>query len=177
VVIPRELRLGKHVSHWLPVFLVVLGIPSSRASAQGIGEVALYGGWAKGSGGGLPASFMTGASLAFVRGSFSLGPELHFSTGGDRKLVAWGGVARLNFGAGSLRPYLVGGLGSYSWKQLNAVTITAFSGSIGAGVVLGDPKGPVAFQAELRRHDKLQNIGTTGSLGLFSATAGVRFHW
>jgi hypothetical protein len=162
----------------LPFVFLLLGLVSTGARGQGVGEVTLHGGMARGDGsGGLPTRVTTGGSLAFTRGSFALGPELQFSSGSGRRLVAWGGVARFTLASGSVRPYLVGGLGSYSWKQTNAATLTAFSGSLGAGIMLGDPGGHVTYQAELRVHDKLQNVGAPGSFRLIGATLGIRYRW
>lgn len=149
-----------------------------RAEAQAIGEATLNGGFARGLGSdGLPGSVFLSGSFAFVRGPFSLGPEVQYAHGDGRSLVEWGGIARWRLKTGRVRPYLLAGIGSYHWKRTNFVTASVFGASFGAGAVVGDPSRHTAVQGELRIHENLQNIVTPGSLRLVSIAVGIRFQW
>ena len=156
--------------------LMVVGLGASRLAAQRIGELALHGGFASGLSGGQPASAMVAGSFSFVRSRFSLGPELMYAVGGNRHIIAWGGVARLALGRGAIQPYLVGGLGSYNWEAANRVNTGLFSGSIGVGVLVGR-SATTRPQLEARFHDNLQNIDNPGPWRLLSLTAGLRLAW
>lgn len=158
------------------VVLAIVGLGTSRLAAQQIGELALHGGIVSGLSGGLPASVMAAGSFSFVKSRFSLGPELMYAAGDDRHVIAWGGVARFMLGTGPVRPYLVGGLGSYNWEDKNRVNTGLFSGSIGAGVLIGR-SATARLQLEARWHDNLQNIDNRGPWRLLSLTAGLRLGW
>jgi hypothetical protein len=144
--------------------------------AQQIGELALHGGIASGLSGGMPASVMIAGSFSFVKSRFSFGPEVMYAAGGNRHVIAWGGVARFKLVNGALRPYLVGGLGSYNWEAENRVNTGLFSGSVGAGVLIGH-SATRQMQIEARWHDNLQNIDNPGPWRLLSITAGLRLGW
>ncbi|MEP7326136.1 MAG: hypothetical protein ABI836_09330 [Gemmatimonadota bacterium] len=168
----------KTASRCLLLALVLGSGAIARAEGQGIGEATLNGGFARGIGpDAQPSSVFLGGSFALVRGWFSLGPEVQYAQGGGRTLIEWGGVSRFRLSGGRVRPFLVAGLGSYNWKRTSFVTASVLGASFGAGVVLGDPRRHIALQGEMRFHDNLQNIGTPGSLQLFSVSVGARFQW
>lgn len=155
---------------------MALLLGATPLAAQQIGELALEGGIASGLSGGMPASVMVAGSFSFVKSRFSLGPELMYAAADSRHVIAWGGVVRYSLGSGSLRPYLVAGLGSYNWEAVNRVNTGLFSGSIGAGVLIGH-SATTRLQIEARWHDNLQNIGNPGPWRLLSLTAGLRVGW
>jgi hypothetical protein len=57
------------------------------------------------------------AGLSFVRGSLSMGPEAMLLRGSDRRMYQLGGVARLGFAKGIVRPFVVVGGGVYGWDR------------------------------------------------------------
>jgi hypothetical protein len=128
------------------------------------------------------------ASFAFVYRSLSAGPEAFKLFGGDRRVSSLGGVLRLSARSGVLRPHVVVGGGRYTWdlRQAGAPGLPPFwgadvgprfSGSLGAGITMGDPLARFGFTAEARAHRILQGEDFEEGRALYTVMAGVRVAW
>jgi hypothetical protein len=133
-----------------------------------------------------------GASLSFVSGGISAGPEAVVLHGSDRKMFAVGGVARLGFAGGTLRPYLLIGAGVYTWNHKAALPpgfgspgqpngpmwlgdVTQWAGNAGGGVVVGRER--VSLTMEVRGHKSLKGDAWAGSRGALGFSVGGRLSW
>ncbi len=159
-------------------FLSILtGFTPRVLAAQRIGEFTVSGGASQGAeSGGLGTRAALASSFAFVRSSFSLGPEVLFIPG-TPKVYGFNAAARFRLGRSDARPYLVGSLGGYSWRQPQFVSTNLFTGSLGAGLRLGGEAGRERFTLEARYHDNLQRIQSPGRWALFTLLGGLRFGW
>jgi hypothetical protein len=138
------------------------------------GELRVAGGLARGSASSLSTAPAGTASLSFLAGAFSLGPEVLYLPG-DPQVWGLGMVTRVRIHRSGLRPYLVGGLSGNYWTGL--VSAGLFSGSFGAGVVLNGQANPMVT-VEARYYDKLQRIATEdGNWAFVTLTVGIRFGW
>lgn len=188
------------------LWLVVLAVTGAPASAQGvIGEVRMLGtaAWAPGAAaasgpaGGFPlpeGRTLAGASagLSFVSGDVSAGPEALVLRGSDRKVFAVGGVARIGFARGAVRPYLLLGAGVYSWNYKAALPpefsspgqpvtpfwlgdVTQWAGNAGGGVVVGRER--LSLVVEFRGHKSLNRDEWSGSRDALALSVGGRVSW
>ncbi len=117
------------------------------------------------------------AHLAFRAGRFALGPEaaIDFVGAGQRVLQA-GGVARMDFRTGGWRPYVVGGLGSYTWQVPNRFQLDLVGASLGGGILRRADRGP-ALGLEARYHWSLQGTGGGGRRDLLTLAGGLHLVW
>jgi hypothetical protein len=120
----------------------------------------------------LPAGNLAGgsASLTFVYGSLSAGPEIFKLWGSKRRVTSLGGVIRLTTTSGRFRPHVVlaGGQDSDSGR---------FSGSLGGGLTLGDPSGTLGFTGEARTHSSLEGKDYERGRDAYTVMMGVRVAW
>lgn len=128
------------------------------------------------------------ASMAFVTGRFSLGPEAGwYFTGGiehspssrPENTVIVGGVARYDLvRQATWRPYLAGGMGIQFWESSRGgySTENAFDLNLGLGLRHMPVSFPLGVTAELRLHTSLQSADLDGRTFL-SATVGVGWRW
>lgn len=159
----------------LIVLIPLMTLPFRSAAAQ-TGEFRVNAGLASGVGSdGLPPTVATTASFSFVKSSFSLGPEVLY-VGGSERIFGIGAVARLYVGSGTLRPYLIGGLGGNYWKRQQFVTAGLFSGSLGAGLSVAT-RGALGVGLEARLNKNLQRYGGGGNWDFVTVMAGVRLGW
>ena len=124
---------------------------------------------------GSPVKPITTASFAFVKGTFSFGPEVFYAFGEDR-IFGIGVVARLRILSGPLQPYLVAGLGGDYWEFRNYTSAGLFTGSLGAGIHLAR-SNTLGLTLETRVHKKLQNYSGGGNWDFVSLAAGIRLGW
>jgi len=168
----------------------VLGCAAAAAlGAQQIGALSLHGAGVVGLS--PETGVHTGArfDISFVVGAFSLGPELGLYFTGPASLGAhpgrgenvftYGAVARRWIRAGSWRPFVVAGLGRYTWESSreDAPTGEYFSGSVGLGMLRALTTSGTGLSAELRFHQLLQNTGVQGTRQFVTLTAGASFGW
>jgi hypothetical protein len=138
----------------------------------------------------IPAENMVGgmASFAFVYRFLSAGPEAFKMWGSDRRFSSLGGVVRLSATSGRFRPHFVLGGGRYNWdlRQVGVPGLPPFwgadlgprfSGSVGAGLTLGNPSARFGFTAEARAHRILQGEDFEEGRALYTAMMGVRVAW
>ena len=162
----------------LAALLAVLGSACPAAIlGQTVGELALNAGLASGLGAnGRSAAAAVNASFSFIAGEFfSLGPEVQY-VAGDQRMTGYAGVVRLRLQSSGLRPYLVGSLGGYSWREVFKEA-DLFSGSIGIGAHLGSRRQPTLFALEARYHRSLQRYMEGENFTFFTLTGGMRFRW
>ncbi len=99
-----------------------------------------------------------------------------------RSRTVWhvGGVALLDLSAGGpLTPYVVGGLGLYSWRTSWDTYPTGSVEFLGYSAGAGARLGPGRWSAVLegRRHDNLSRSGSSEELGFWTVQIGVRLTW
>ena len=158
------------------LFAVLASIYPAPLPAQTVGELALNAGLAGGLGANGRAAAAVSASFSFVaRDFFTLGPEMQYVSG-DQGMMGYAGVVRMRFKSTGLRPYLVGGLGAYAWREPFREA-TLFSGSIGVGAHLGTRRAPTMFAIEARYHENLQRYLAGENFTFFTLTGGMRFRW
>ncbi|MEO8296110.1 MAG: hypothetical protein ABI613_11395 [Gemmatimonadota bacterium] len=153
---------------------IAMEVMTTTARAQDIGELSVGGGFAQGiENGGLGTSGIATASFGFIASAFSLGPEFRYIAGTPH-VIGYGLVARFRPSRG--RFYVVGGLGGNSWRRMQRISTSLFSGSVGAGVLMAAGRSPDRLGIELRLHDNLQNIDG-GNWAFLTLTGSVRFDW
>jgi hypothetical protein len=132
-----------------------------------------------------------GASFSFIMGRLSLGPEAALLLGSDRRVYQFGGVARVGFGSGPFRPFLVLGAGQYFWDHKSTYyppsgtppppswnsDRQAFTGSLGGGLQAGAAGSPLSAVLELRFHKSLSTHDFLGARDLVSLGVGGRVAW
>jgi len=185
--------------------LVLIVISAAPASAQKlIGEARVLGtvAWAPGAdapttAGGYPlpegrAMVGAGAGLSFASGRISAGPETLVVRGSDRKMFALGGVARLHFAGGMLRPYLLVGAGVYTWNHKATLPpeftspgqpsgpfwladVTQWAANAGGGLMAGRDR--LSLVAEIRGHKGLTRDELSGSRSALAFSVGGLVSW
>lgn len=133
-----------------------------------------------------------GASLSFVSGDISAGPEALVLRGSDRKMFALGGVARLSVARGRLRPYLLLGAGVYSWNHKGTLPsgwtspgqptgphwlgdVTQLAANAGGGVMVGRKR--LSLMLEVRGHKSLAEDESDGAHDALGLSVGGRVSW
>ena len=129
------------------------------------------------------------ASFGFNAGPWFLGPEYTLVQGSRTRARAIGLVVRLAGRGERLRPFVVGGAGSYEWSNryeyrvpsgqtvVDWAGINYLSGSIGGGVELG-ARGRFNPMVEVRYHGNIQRGDVVAAgRGLVTAAVGVQYHW
>ena len=128
------------------------------------------------------------ASMGFVTGRFSLGPEIGwYFTGGTEyspssrpeNTVIVGGAARYDLARQSaLRPYLAGGMGIQFWESSRGgySTENAFDLNLGLGLRHMPVSFPLGVTAELRLHTSLQSADLDGR-SFLTGTIGLGWRW
>ena len=128
------------------------------------------------------------ASIGFVTGRFSLGPEVGwYFTGGTEhspsnrpeNTVILGGVARYDLARqAAWRPYLAGGMGIQFWESSRGgySTENAFDLNLGLGLRHMPASFPLGLTAELRLHTSVQSADLDGRTFL-SGTIGLGWRW
>lgn len=128
------------------------------------------------------------ASMAFVTGRFSLGPEAgwyftgsteHSPSSRPENTVIVGGVARYDLARqAAWRPYLAGGMGLQFWESSRGgfATENAFDLNLGLGLRQVPASFPLGVTAELRLHTSLQSADLDGRTFL-TGTIGLGWRW
>lgn len=128
------------------------------------------------------------ASFGFLYRGLSAGPEVIALYGGERRVFSLGGVLRLGTTTGAIRPHGVLGAGRYAWDLYQSLPpgtvpfwgedLALFTGSLGGGVTLGNPRGTLTLTIEARIHRNLQHEDfEAGRRMLYTLMAGTRVAW
>jgi hypothetical protein len=187
------------------LLLVSVSVATTAWGQTRIGEIRVFGAaaWAPGAdvsarpddGYPLPRSRAmagAGASLSFVAGDLSGGPEAMVLRGSDRKLFAVGGVARLGMARGRVRPYILLGAGIYTWNHKASLppgwsspgqptgphwlgSVTQLAGNAGGGVVVG--REGLSLIVEVRGHKSLAEDELEGARNALGLSVGGRVAW
>ncbi len=129
-------------------------------------------------------------SFGFESGRWFLGPEYTVARGAQTRTWAVGLVGRFSWPGERIRPFLVGGAGSYQWStrytyqlpngqtEVDWSGIGYYSGSLGAGIEVGAARSRLSPRLEARYHWNLQRSDyVAGGRGLVTATVGLRYRW
>lgn len=129
-------------------------------------------------------------SFGLVSGRWFLGPEFLALWGGRTRVRAVALVARFSGTGNRVRPFLVGGAGSYDWRNRyqyflpdgqgvdDWAGIQYFSGSFGGGAELG-VGGRLNSAVELRYHGNIQrsDVAEHRGRGVVTAAVSLRYRW
>ena len=171
-------------------WLTMVALSAGTARAQTVGSVSL-GPMAGVQVRGADREAVVGGSarFGFEAGRWFLGPEFSVVRGARTRTTGIGLVIRFSGRGERVRPFAVGGAGSYRWSTRyqyllpNGQAIEDWSGvdyfsvSFGGGVELGT-QGRLNPLLEVRYHGNIQRDDiVTGGRGLVTAGVGLRYRW
>ncbi|MEX2049546.1 MAG: hypothetical protein WEB90_08215 [Gemmatimonadota bacterium] len=118
--------------------------------------------------------FGASAALGFRRGRLSFGPEV-LGLLGEPGVVALSAVTRLDLrDAERTNPYIVTGIGGYSWQGSSSAQDVLLTLLIGGGVTFGQGG---RWRVEARWHPVVHNTGTSWEPTLLTMGGGRRVGW
>lgn len=143
-------------------------------NAAGGAAIAINDDLAQGTG----ASWAIQSELGVNLSRVMLGGEVaQFKTASDRKVKVFGAFFRVSsFGSGSVRPYLVTGLGAYRYSA-GGDSRTSVGGSVGPGALFHVRETPFSFLLEARFHTTFDRQPGLNTQQFLAIMAGGELHF
>lgn len=129
----------------------------------------------EGNGAGFAAQGEVGVWLSRI----GIGAEVgQHQTGSDRKVKIFGAFLRLpSFTTGTVRPYLVTGIGGYRFSVADAGSRTSVGASVGPGALFRLRGSPLSFLLEARFHATFDRQPGLNSQQFFAVLGGAELRW